>query len=643
MHSFQSVTRHLSIIRQLFLILWQANALLFVLLLVLSLVTGAIPALTLIVNAKLIDEIVSFAFQQRSASSTSFPFPILILLFILAGSGALNQVMASTRTTIETLYRKQVTNLISLKIAEKASSLDLSFFENPVLSNRLTLALNEASYRPITIVTLLLTLLTTSITLISVTVIIARWHFWILLLVISISFLHYWIIARMGQDRVSLTLRQTPAMRKTQYISSLLTTDFYAKEIRLFNLRDYFLKRYRRLQNEVYQQDRQLLRKHLFLTMIVEPLLSLVRPALLAFVIWQAVQRLVTLGSFTLYTQAIGQLDGGFSALILTSAQLYENTLFLTNLFDFLALSPTVEPVQDVTTSNPSTLSAPSIEFRDVSFAYPDSATPVLNHLNFFIKPGEIIALVGENGAGKTTVVKLLAGLYKPTQGQILLDGKDIETLNRAELRSYLSVIFQDYAVYHLEVLENIGVGSVSEIENQYQIEQAAYKSGFAPIVEALPEKYQTLLGRWIERGHEFSGGQRQLLALSRVMMRKAPVLVLDEPGAALDILREQQFFKNLLEEQKEKRQTIIFISHHFSTVRRADHIVLLEQGTVIEQGSHEQLMAQQGQYANLFQLQSQEYASMEEIRRDEDAVFEEEKEHTNRMKSTKHFTEIDV
>ncbi len=286
----------------------------------------------------------------------------------------------------------------------------------------------------------------------------------------------------------------------------------------------------------------------------------------------------------------------------------YENSLFVDLLFEFLAYEPKILPPE-----HPVSLElcpekhGLDIEFRDVSFTYPGKQQPALQHVNFVLRAGETGALVGSNGAGKTTLVKLLARLYDPDEGEILLNGRNLKAYDPAELRKYLGVIFQDFVRYHMTARENIGIGRVSQIEEREQIIAAARKSGADGFIERLNKGYDTMLGRWFEKGVELSGGQWQKVALARAFMRDAPLLILDEPTSALDAEAEYEIFTRFRELTEGK--TALFISHRFSTVRLADRIFVLEHGTIREHGSHDELIALNGRYAELFNLQARAYS----------------------------------
>lgn len=584
-------------------LVWRASPPLFIALLLLTLVASLCPPASLLVSARLIDLLVR---TLAGPSSTALPSTLLLWLAAFAAIGVLEQAVSRLRGNVERLYQVRVRNHIQLLIAEKAASLDLAFFENPTFHDMLRNAASEATYRPLMIVTGLLTTAAQLITIGSLVTILLLWQPWVVPVSIAAALGMFWMSLRFGTSQVNLTLDQTPENRRAHYLSMLLISDQTAKEVRLFNLQPFFLGQMREILERLYGRERQLLARQTLFATCCEPLFVGVRPALIGFAFVEAFYRRITLGQLTLYMQALIQLHAALLNLIAILAQLHQSKLFVEQLFKFLAITPTIEGRQRQATRLPQR--RPRIEFAHVSFRYPDSERDVIQDVSFTIQPGETVALVGDNGAGKTTIVKLLTGLYEPSEGQILLDGIDIRLLDRATLREMLSVIFQDYPIYHSSIYDNIAVGDVRVYEQHEQIEAAAQRSGLSEVVARLPQGYQTLLGRWFERGHELSGGQRQLVALTRALLRDAPLLILDEPSAALDIHAERHFFHQLLDAVQDRTQSVLFISHRFSTVRRANRIIVLERGRLVEQGSHDQLMALDGRYADLFTLQAASY-----------------------------------
>jgi ATP-binding cassette, subfamily B, bacterial len=323
-----------------------------------------------------------------------------------------------------------------------------------------------------------------------------------------------------------------------------------------------------------------------------------------AWIVWHTVQGKISLGDMTLYLTIFRQGQSTFQAILSAVGSIYENNLFMANLFDFLRLKPQM----DAGARNhvlPVPLSS-GIEFRGVGFRYPEDMGWALHDINLTMHPGEKIALVGPNGAGKTTLIKLLTRLYDPTEGTILFDGVNIRELDPAALRRRIGVIFQDFVRYHLPAYENIGFGQIEALGRMDQIITSARKSGAHPIVENLPEGYQSMLGRWFHGGHELSVGQWQKIALARAFMRDAEILILDEPTASLDAETEYEIFRNFQELTTGKMA--ILISHRFSTVRMADRIVVIQEGRIAEIGSHEELLRLEGIYAHLFSMQAQGY-----------------------------------
>jgi ATP-binding cassette subfamily B protein len=323
-----------------------------------------------------------------------------------------------------------------------------------------------------------------------------------------------------------------------------------------------------------------------------------------AWIILRTIAGAITLGDMTKYLTVFRQSQGTFQALFFGLSELYENSLFMSNLYSFLDLEPQMPPSANLRPM-PTTIRQ-GIEFRDVSFRYPGRKEWALHRVNLTLQPGEKLALVGGNGAGKTTLIKLLTRLYDPTEGQILLDGVDLRDYDLAEWRAKIGVIFQDFVRYHLSASENVGLGQIDKLADRERILEASRKGGADPVLTALPDGYDTVLGKWFKDGHDLSGGEWQKVALSRAFMRDAEVLVLDEPTSALDAEQEYQIFQRFRALTSGK--IAVLISHRFSTVRMADRIAVIENGGISELGSHQELMAQNGTYAHLFNIQAQGY-----------------------------------
>jgi ATP-binding cassette subfamily B protein len=396
---------------------------------------------------------------------------------------------------------------------------------------------------------------------------------------------------------------RSPETRKQIYLESVIASDDYAKEVKLFGLGPRLLEQYREIFRLLYGEDRKLtLRRTLWGFG-----LGLVGTAAFygayAWIGVEAVAGTITLGEMTMYLLLFKQGQSAVSASLSSIGGMYEDNLYLSNLYEYL--DQEVPPGAGQATKGPKP--GDGVRFEDVSFTYPGVDTPALRGVTFHLRPGQALALVGENGSGKTTLIKLLTRLYLPTGGRILVDGLDIREWDEAALRRRVGVIFQDFARYQLPVGHNVGAGDVDAFDDEARWAVAAEQGMSAPFIEEFPDRYHTQLGRWFANGRELSGGQWQKIALSRAFMRtEADVLVLDEPTAAMDAEAEAHIFEHVRGLSRDKMA--VLISHRFSTVRMADHIVVLDHGAVVEQGTHQELLARGGRYARLFELQAAGY-----------------------------------
>jgi ATP-binding cassette subfamily B protein len=410
---------------------------------------------------------------------------------------------------------------------------------------------------------------------------------------------------RYGWWGYQMMRRQSPLRREMAYYGNLLTTDTYNKEIKLFSLGNFFIDLYRKQAAKFYIEARELVVPR-YLASFVWGLGSLVaNGAVYLYVALQTVARVITLGQLSFYTQAALSLGNSFQGLLTGISSTYENNLYVNTLFEFLEYDPKLLSPPNGRVPEGTGL---TIEFRHVSFAYPgrEEQGPALRDVSFTIHEGEAVALVGRNGAGKTTIVKLLTRLYDPDEGQILVNGHDLREYDLEALRARIGVIFQDYVTYFLTASRNIGVGRVEAIDDQGGVRAAAAKSGASAVIEKLPDSYETMLGKWFEQGQQLSGGEWQKIALARAFMRDAQLLILDEPTSSLDPQAEYEVFARFRELTHGK--SAVFISHRFSTVRLANRIIVLENGGVLEEGTHEELLARDGRYAELFGLQAEAY-----------------------------------
>ena len=502
------------------------------------------------------------------------------------------------------LLANRYTYHVSVQVMQQAAHLDLTTYENPVFYDRLERARAQATDRLAMIQQMGRLFQYTVLTLIWSGVLIYRSPYMILLLVAGVlpSFFGETHFAFLGYAK---NFRQTPAKRQMDYLRQVGGSKEAAKELKLFNLSDYLTNRFKALSKNIYEEDVALSNKKLTWGGLLSLISTLGYYGAYVFAIYEAViGRYPTIGVFSLITVAIQQSQSNFQQAFSTASGIADQALFLTDLIAFFEMKATVQ-------SKPNALPSPrpirrGFEFRNVSFAYPGTERRVLKNFNFTLHPGERIALIGENGQGKTTVVKLITRLYDPTEGQILLDGVDLREYSLEDLHREMGVIFQDFMRYEMTARENIAVGRIDVPHTEEEIEDAAHKSLAEGVIAKLEGGYDQMLGRRFEGGVDLSGGEWQKIALARAYLRDAQLLILDEPTAALDAKSELEVFERFAELTTGKMA--LLISHRFSTVRMADRIVVLEGGQLVEEGTHPQLIALGGRYAGMFEMQAASY-----------------------------------
>lgn len=585
-----------------FRLVWSASRPAAIVGITLTLIAAVMPAAQAWVGKLIIDAIVTAAGEGMQAmDGLRFVAPYLAMEFGLVLVSSLTSQM---RSLFDRIIQSQLTNLVNSMIIRKAINLDLQFFENPIFYDTLQNARRQADTSALNIVNSTLQMVQQVITLVSLIILLLRFSPWLAVIVFLSAIPSFLSQSQYAERAFRAVSRRAPEARLLNYLEQLLTGNDTVKEVKLFGLGEPLLERYQTLFTRFYLEDRAIAEKRTIAGLGWGTLSNLVYYGSYAWIVLRTVAGLITLGDMTMFLAIFRQSQSSIRSLLDSLNRLYESNLFLDNLITYLKLEPVLTAPQ-----NGRIAPAPirhGIEFRNVSFVYPGSDVYVLRDINLHIKPSERIALVGLNGAGKTTLIKLLTRLYDPTEGQILLDGVDLREYDLTSLHQRFGVIFQDFVRYQFTVRENIGFGQVDALDDNARIRDAADRGGAQPIIENMPQQYDTMLGRRWERGHELSGGQWQKIALSRAFMRKAEVLVLDEPTSALDAEAEYEVFRRFGELMEGR--IAVLISHRFSTVRMADRIVVLSAGKILELGSHAELMALDGAYARLFNLQAEGY-----------------------------------
>ncbi|NEU82560.1 ABC transporter ATP-binding protein [Nostoc sp. UIC10630] len=584
-------------------LVWTTSRSLTILLASLTLVAGLLPAAISYISKLIVDAVV-FASQVNSQNN-GFVNIYPSLFYVGLEAIAVILLAGSQRGILicQSLLRALMGQRVNVLILEKALTLDLRQFEDSEFYDKLTNARREASVRPLSLVNRTFGLVQNALSLITYGILLVNFSAWAVVVLILAAMPVFIAETKFAGEGFRLFSWRAAETRQQHYLENLLAREDFVTEVKLYQLGEMLLGRYRNLFHQLYGEDRDLtLRRGLW-----GYLLGLVSTGAFylayAWIVLETVQGKISLGDMTMYLTVFRQGQSTFSNALTSIGGMYEDNLYLSNLYDFLEEEVPKSWGKATIGLNPQD----GIRFENVSFTYPGSSKPALTNISLHLKPKEKLAIVGENGSGKTTLIKLLTRLYTPDSGRIFLDGLDLQEWDVDVLRRRIGVIFQNFVRYQFTVGENIGVGDVEHLENKNRWQTAAEKGMAQSFIDQLPQSFQTQLGRWFKGGQELSGGQWQKIALSRAFMRsQADILVLDEPTSAIDAQAEFEIFNHF--RAITQNQMVLLISHRFSTVRMADKIVVIENGEVIEQGTHEELLQLKGRYAKLFLLQAAGY-----------------------------------
>ena len=586
-------------------LVWEAKPWLLIGMAVLAILGGITPLIGTLIAANLLENVV------RSFSGN---VNLIVPLIWQFGYIFVNQLLSSVNRMIIRLAGEILTNHVRVKIMAKAKTVDLASFDQPDFYERLENANREAGMRPVNMLTAAFELISRLISMISYVTVMGT----MLTRLGSMSVLFFIVFVALSLAGAAVTFYyrrkgfrymrwRSKDRRQLNYYSDLMVNKDMVKEIRLFELSDLFIGRYNSIFKDYFAGIKSLIYRESFWSVFIA-LATAVMNGLLFFMIATNVQMI---GDYSVYTGALNAISAGMSALLTHSASIYEGTLFIDNLIYFFEEKTTIVPATDKP-AEPERHIGHTIELRDVSFRYPGGKKDVLKHINLTLKAGDTTVLVGLNGAGKTTLIKLITRLYDPTEGEILLDGKNIKEYDVASLYRIFGIIFQDFGKYAVSIAENISFGQIDKTATPDEIALAARRSGADAFIDKLPLGYDTPLMRYFEKdGLELSIGQWQKLSIARAFYSDSDILILDEPTASLDPMAEQEIYEQF--DALRQNKTTVFVSHRLSSATTADNVVVLEHGEVIEQGTHAELMARKGKYYKLFSTQAKRYKEKSE------------------------------
>ncbi len=596
---FQEIKAVASTSLKMIKFVWGVDKWLFLATLIAMIIPAVVPFINLYIYKLVIDLVV--------ASIAGAPFVLnkfLPLIALRIFTYYIQNAAFATQALVERLLWTKVPIYLNEVVFSKITSLDAYYFENDKFKDMLEKVRDNLNYRPQNLVDNILYALQSLVQFSIAFITLARLNWFLIILIALVAIPSF--IEQSYRAKISWGLwgGQTPDRKRFWYLSNLMQSHQSIKEIKIFKLAKQFVNQITGIQGRFYNENKSLAVKSYVIGLLLDGVSTAVFIGIEIFVILEAFAKRVTVGDINFYTGVVSNYQNSLGGLLRNVNGIYEHGLYVSTIFEVLDLKPIIKIPENGVKLD--LTKPPLIEFKNVDFSYPDSTHKVLNNFLLTIKPGEKIAFVGENGAGKSTIIRLLARFYDVDAGEILINGVNIKDLDLTDWYKNIGVLFQDFNRYEDPVKTNIHYGNIDRTLDLKQIISAATSSGAHKMINQLDDKYNQMLGKTFEKGTELSGGQWQKIALSRAFFRNAPVLVLDEPTSAIDAKAESEIFGRV--EKLSKEKTVIIISHRFSTVRNADKIFVIDKGRIVEQGSHEQLMKLDGQYSTLFKLQAKGY-----------------------------------
>lgn len=582
---------------RIFSLLWDIHAKGLLRILAINVLHGLAPIGILLATQELINSVTLGSQQEFSQVLKMFAYFVIV--------SVLTEVISNLKNYYESLFQPIMSYEINVRLMEKAVNLKLADFENSQVYDQLQRAQNEANYRPFQVLRSILNLISSTITLVFSALVLVLWKWWVAFLLVLIPLISAGYFLQLGQREFIIQWKRTARNRKSWYYSFLMTRDITYKEVKLYQLGSYLVGKYKKIFARNFKVDRRIIKIRSIINFSFQTLNQLVGDVIVVFILFSTFKGEIPIGNLVSYIRAVGLTESNSQGVLSIIFSMYQDNLYIKQLFSFLDLE--IEKNPRLLGHNRVTLGRISeIEFKNVSFRYPGAKEYALRNISFKVNKGETIAIVGQNGSGKTTMVKLLTCLYEVEEGEILINNLPLNNFNVEDIRREIGVVFQDFARYELKVRENIGFGNLKALYDDEKILAASKQAGSQGLIGDLPRGIDTQLGCWFAQGQQLSGGQWQKIAIARSFIRDASVYILDEPSAALDPMAEQEVLQKLF--QMTAQKICIFTSHRFSVVKHASRILVFKEGRIIEQGSHYQLMKLKQHYASLYEMQASPY-----------------------------------